>query len=343
MRSKFLMIQMVALFLGATLSADSYCGYDNSDCCDSNGLGVHADWIFWQARVCDLDFAVPFDGTNAIGDVRKVDPDYEHGFRVGVDKTCGCWSFGGNYTYYRARASGAFADLTNGDIAGTRIVPDYSLLTQGTIHNASANWDMNFDTADIMMGYQILSCGCFEANLIGGVKLAYIDQNMNTTYSFTTQGEGPVLNVDAIRQKIDMDAYGASLGFEPSYHLSRCMDLYGVFSYDALIGKFDRTFHYQTTSGANNPVVRANLRDDCWSWIGVANLVVGVRSKWDDMFCGKGSVIFSAGYEFHHWFDAAGFLGHQNVDNTNANLITIDRCLKAMGFDGPFVRLEATF
>lgn len=344
MRQKAIFFQLIALVFGMTLGAECGCGYQNTSCCESRDWGIHVDYTYWKARVCDTDFAIPFDGTNAIGDVRKIDPDYEHGFRIGFDKTCGPWSYGADYTYYRSDARGELLSPTVGDIAGTRIVPAYSALVQGTIDTARADWSMDYDTVDLLVGYHALRCGCFDAKVFGGIKLAYIDQQMNTTYAFTTTGETPVTTTNIIRQKINMDAYGASLGLEPSYRFSRCLDLFGVFSYDALVGKFDRSYTYQQTISNGATTNPADLKDDCWTLVGVANLKVGLRSKWEKAFCGKGSVILSAGYEFQHWFDASGFLGHQNVDSqTGPNLITIDRCLKGMGFDGPFVRLEATF
>lgn len=319
------------------LTAPIY-SYSN-DCCDdcydpccTSGFTVYGDWLYWSPRKCTLDYALPYDGSNAIGKVHSVCPSYDNGYRIGLSKTCDCWTYGINYTHYHSDERSSVTDATNGDLAGTRIIDNYTVLSQGSIQFAKAKWDLDYDVISLYAGYNT-TFNCVDTVIFGGFKFAFIDQKLDTLYTATLSPGSQ----DAIYQKNCLDAYGLTIGLTPSYNLCGCLNAFGTFSYDILAGNFDRTFDYRTsTNGGTTVLERARLKESCWNLLSVFNLSFGLRYDW--MTCDK-NFFLALGYEFHHWVNGFGFLEHQNESGE----ITLDRYHDSLGFDGLFLRAGVSF
>ncbi|GAB4230602.1 MAG: hypothetical protein Tsb0021_08740 [Chlamydiales bacterium] len=312
---------------------------DSYECCDEClNWTVYGDWLYWRARRCQLDYALPFDGSNAIGRVSEVCPKYDNGFRIGVEtKLCDAY-FGIEYTRYKTDATSTLSN-PNGGIAGTQLIDAYTQLSQGSIQLARGDWDLCLDQVDLRMGYQIASECDYEAKVFGGFKFAYIDQDFNSFYSANINPQSEGNNLEYIKQQVKMDGYGLELGMCGSYNLCRCLNFIGLFSYDILAADFDRHYIYETMNVDEGAVLRANLRDSCWKLVSVINLAVGLRYDYQNLFCRDVDLSLSLGYEFHHWINYLGFMEHQNESGE----VTVDRYSDNLGLDGLFLRASLSF
>ena len=321
---------------------------------------MYGDWLYWNVRRCDIDYAVPFSETanllgqlpifDSIGSVKTVCTDYESGYRLGLLKSCGDIDFRIHYTHYQA-------DDTNkatGDLAGTYLnkLNSAILLNERVVQFAKADYDLEYDVVDVEVGYDLDFGRCTQACLFGGFKYANICQDLDIIYSDEEDGLVENARVDKFKTNVDMDAYGVYLGTAACYSILDCINLFGNFSYGALVGEFDQRFkHSETEDFDTNPFrLDTNLNNDCWKLVSNLNLTLGLEYKLATCFCADW--VFAVGYEFHQWFCTLDFMkviaDLENLEDDTegpgftrtVRIVNNDSC---MGFDGLFFRLSASF
>ena len=314
------------------------------DCCDPcGGWNAHVDYLYWTVRNCQMDYAVPYDDDDddglSIGSVKSVHPSYESGVRIGAHKDCGCFTYGIDYTWYRSDTTSTVID-TDGHLAGSYLVDDYTELSQGDIDLARGIYDLDYDVVDLIVGYDLCSGECFDLSMFGGLKFAFIDQELETLYSSSTTIEGESNNYDQANLRSNMDAYGLQFGVNSDYNIWRCVDLYGLFSFDLFAANFDRSFKYiTTTDGGSTTTTHANLTADCWDIVSAINLGVGLKYHVPNCYFKCVDATLSIGYEFHQWLNHPGFMKYTNESGE----ITFDHSLQSLSFDGLVISLDARF
>lgn len=345
-KKSIFLLALAPLFLLSTAKADYY--YDCCPpeycspefCAPCSSWVVYGEWLYWRARRCQLDIA--FDGLpttsadSSTGRVHSVEPSYDHGFRVGFQKYCGDLFLDAFYTYFRNDET---LSVVNTDgLVGTRLIPFSSVITQGGFDLAIGKWDIDYDTVDILVGYQWNRKKCFHPYIFGGFKYASIDQKLRTTYS--EPAELFTGDFDRIIQKLDMDAYGIDLGFGAKYSIFNCFNVFGRFSYDVLLGDFKRRFIYESFLVDTGETTRSiDLHDECWHSISVFNFLFGVGYEHLFTNCWCANLGISVGYEFHQWINQPDFLGILSASTMDQ----LDRHLQSLGFDGLFVRASLGF
>jgi len=304
--------------------------------CDFEGeFTIYGDYLYWRTRRCELDYAVPLDSNEYIGNVYNVCPEYDSGFRVGAKYRCGDMDVEGRYTWFYSSSEDQVTDPTSGNLAGTRIVDEFGDVSQGSIELARANWNIHYNAADALVGYDMDVGNCFDFRLFGGFKYLNIEQNLNVLYATEVDLSG---NLVDIHSDLDMDGYGLTLGFDTLYKVGCGFGIIGTFSYDVLASDFTRREIYRTsTDGGDSFSTNANLHDECWRTISGFNLALGLQ--YDFQLCGCYDLFVAAGYEFHHYLNMADFLGFQSESGET----TFDRQTDGIGFDGLFVRLGIGF
>lgn len=105
-----------------------------SDC----DFSVYTEYLYWE--VCRSDL---------INDDEYVNPDWDHGFRLGGRLSCDCWDLGLRYTYF----------VTDDE-------------------KDDEDYDIDYDVVDIELGYSFCA-DCVRASFrpFAGVKLAWIDED----------------------------------------------------------------------------------------------------------------------------------------------------------------------
>lgn len=314
--------------------------YSDNCCYTDPSWNVYADWLFWRARRSQLDFA--FNGDPGVfgvklpsGSVHAVEPSYDNGFRVGVQKYCGDLFFEGYYTYFRNEESKTAIAL-NGQ-SGTHVVDSLREVNQGNFQLSRGKWNLDYDSVDLLVGYQFNKGRCLRPYLFGGFKYASIDQELTSFYSEDVAVTG---EVDLVKEKIDMSAYGVDIGVGANFSFWSCFNLFAKVSYDALIGDFKRRFTYNISSDGGATFFQdLNLNDQSWNSLSVFNLWFGLG--FDRVFnqCWCSRLSLSIGYEFHQWINQLDFLEVQAESGEN----TFDRHLQSLGFDGLFIRFNVGF
>lgn len=321
---------------------NSRCAYPTSnpcytdDCCEDIGFEIYGDYLYWAARKCDLDYALPYDGTFTIGEVYQVNPSWDSGFRVGLTKDCCPFMFGATYTWYHPVANSSVVNA-DGDLAGTFMIDAITVVNQADIQLARADWNLTYNTLDLLVGYQFCTTPCFNAAILAGFRAAFINQHFNVLYSDEQDLTSPTADADLINMSNRLNGYGLDVGLNASYALSRCIEVFGTASIDVLAGHFDRRFIYTVIEdGGTIENVGIDLTDSCIRSVGVCNIKLGLT--YIARICNFDTSL-SIGYEFHNWFNVSNFLINQN----ESGQITIDDALDCYGFDGLFVRLGLSF
>jgi len=310
---------------------------DMEACSFFDGVTVYGDALYWRVRRSDLDYALNYDTTNAIGQVYSVSPRYDGGFRLGFSKDCGCGEFEARYTYYQANNDNS---ITNdaGFLAGTRLIGDLTSLSQGIIEFAKGAWNFELNELAFLAGHHFCPVTCIDMRVFGGFKTLFLKESFDTLYSTSVDINEVSNKFDTLRQTIEMGSYGVNIGIEGSYFLRSCLSFYGNFSYDFLLGSVERRYFYDNTDDGGQTFTNlASLRDNSWRTISVLNLAVGFQYGIETFYCSD--LIFSFGYELHHLINLADFMQLQDLSGE----INYDRNTNNSGIDGVYVRLSAGF
>lgn len=333
---KYCTLFILLLLSFSPLIGSNYC------CRYSNEWSLNGEWLYWRARRCDLDYAVPslnYPPELFIGDVYEVTPSYDSGFRIGLQKNCGNLFFDAIYTYFRTSASdsayGVGPTEEGVHLSMTHFIDlENTGPPQGEVGLAEGKWKLNYDVVEILAGYAIDHRRCLQSYVFGGFKFASIDQNLQSRYVEVPGGFDQVI---VVNEPINMNAYGVDIGVGAQYEFCR-LTCFGNFSYDALLGDIKRKFTYDGTFNGS-PGNLINLKDQCWRMVSVINVQFGIGYRHLFSNCWCGSATLALGYEFHQWINLPDFLEFQGAGGE----ITFDRHLQSLGFDGLFLRASLSF
>ncbi len=325
------------LFSAISLSADNCDTCNTSDTCEIlySDWTFEADWLYWKARKCNLDYVGINDlPSSFVGKPSDVDLDYDHGFRLALFKCCDCFSFGIRYYDYSTSESDT---TTKGNLAmsATRMNSKFFFRMQpGDMKFARAKYDLDFNMIDLEVSRNLVFCNNFFM-IFGGLKIAFIDQEMDTLYSEdidNPRGDDFV----TVKECNDMQAYGLYIGTEGTWDYCDCFSFFGRLSFGSLLASFDRKFIEDSFEVANKfNDVDYKINDKCFVYNFEYSL--GIEYMICNLFCNDFLIRF--GYEFNTFFgmeDFINFVDAQIPTKTSRNNDTL-------GFDGFFLRLIYEF
>lgn len=333
---------------------------------------ISADWLFWNTRKCGLDYLWPADinrydtvcgdlsttpapfieGTVVTlgkGKPKKIDLDYDSGFRLAGYSLCNDTKVGARYTYYKTDKDDKHTIHGNQDIPYTpsREHPDIKGFVDGiNVDFAKSHFDLELQVVEIEAGRVWKNCGS-SFGFFGGIQAAFIDQEMRTFYQGTSVPFGETSSPEVeprfhtVKEQADLDAYGLYIGGEGRFGYN-CMYVFGRASSAALLGEFDRKFVERefTDPAITDPNFDDQrlvcVRDSEWGTLQHYEVAVGVGYE---TTCNSTDYAFEVGYEIHHWTDMRNFL--QFVDHFEHG--AVNRSTDALGFDGIFVKASASF
>lgn len=333
-------IAILASILPALLftktEANSYSDLSCNPCCDSEWT-VYGDWLYWKAGLKNrLDYAVPVNTSAvAIGKVIRIEPTYKSGFRIGCQYECAPVFYDAFYTrFHHSYADNASATPPN------TLIPTNEPNRNRNYNFIEADWAVDYDTVDLLVGFSMNRCFCIEGYIFGGLKMAFIDQKFsNLNHIITDESQ----SFFGHRQRVNMNAYGGNIGLGATYEVLRCFSFFGSTSIDCLAGNFKRTF--LLTSGSNLlpfTTIQADINDHFWDMITAINLLFGIKYTRSFSDCWCGHIGLAAGYEFHQYFGIPDFLNYSPPPISGLAISSTHDVLD-FSLNGLFVRLSLGF
>ena len=260
-------------------------------------VGVFGEFLYLHPRGADVPFAVPQDGTGAIGTtpvgpVAVADLDYEPGFRAGVFFTLTEDSLI-EVTYTRFESSASNTVTSTAPIVINPLVLFPGTFNAGfTAEQASANYEIDFQLIDadyMVMGH---SCPHFWFGYLLGARYAELTQTFSATFPFA-----PPDGTTSVNTNVDFTGAGVRIGLIGERMLipGTGFRVYGSGILSALVGEFDAT--YTQTNQFNGVEVSTSISED--RIVPIADLELGFA--W---LGPEGHLRLSAGYMVSAWFNS---------------------------------------
>ncbi len=324
--------------MAAPLIGQQYCCDYNNNCCDTGSdycANVFVDWLYWNVRDCNLDFAATGDDATileASGRLVSVDTEYESGFRVGAFTPFCSYEIG--FVYTRFHNDHNCDDVTrisqaDGNLNSTALPEQVGL---NAINEAESDYEVEFDQLDIAFVRHHQPQWLCNTNVTvgGGLRFAWIDRERNIEYRSTNDNA-------KVFQKTENDLYGVFVGLATDTQFCECFSFLGEFSIAAFVAENERKT--RVTSTLTSPVTDFFLEDDC-GHCAVANINLALGLAFDFNCLCDACARLAVGYEFHNWLNLPNFISPQEAVN---NAWQLDRYYGSLGFDGLFLRLAVSF
>lgn len=291
------------------------------DCCDNDAKwSANVDYLLWKTNRSELyldtdngsDAADVAEGSRRDCGVRYINPDHESGWRIGLNRACGCWDFGVRYTSYYDSGKVKKSRKHHGDYMEEYTARDASDdVAQGGNGGKKTKYSIDVDMLDVELGYpSALNCGCCGTiRPFVGAQWAWIDE------------KGKIF--DYFKGKLKFKGRGLYLGADAEWN---------VCNYDFCGCVVPITLVTRASTGILDSEFTVKGRDcddrkkECL-YVTHHELFAGLAFRFCDVGCGDLDVVI--GYEtqtFNNWreFDS-------NDD------------LAALGFGGMTLRLAMDF
>jgi len=301
------------------------------DCCCAD-WNFYADWLYWRTKRSGLDYAIEGEiGTNPTGKLECVDPGYDSGVRIGLNKRCGCWDYGLRWTsYYNSESDKT--TCPDHDIVRVRGSNEYVSAGLTTLALAKSKYKIDLDIIDFGVGY-LYQCDCYAIRPYAGFELAYIDQSIDSV--FANELDISSSGADLVREDVDMDAYGLYFGIQGAWDICWCFYGFADLGGAILLGDFDSKWSvHKFDNGFKGDLATKTKKSRCLS---ITRCDAALGLGYDFCTCGCLDLSVEVGYEIHKWHDMPDFI--QPYDKNEF----FNRNMSNLSFDGLFVRLNAQF
>lgn len=271
---------------------DAACG----DCCGPT-WSVFGEFLYWRARGVEVPYAVPIDGPIVappsypvqIGRVATADPEYQPGARVGLSRAFDeRASLRAMYTFYESETSDQTTLPPSSPYVLRSLVTHPGTWTAASDGlDAQANYDIDFQIADIDYRCVFLCGPQTELAYFGGVKYVHLEQDFAAQFD--------VLGTELVNTRINFDGGGIRLGLEGERRARNMGFLvYGRAAANFVAGEFHAD--YLQRDGSRGVVVDTGLTESRVITILDLELGIGWASP------GNGFRI-TGGYMVSGWFN----------------------------------------
>lgn len=353
---------MLALGLVVVAPVQADCSNDSCDCngpcftscCDWNlcpnlcsDFSISAELLIWKPCFTNLDYGYTTSSTFAAdtatsGRYKYVDPSWQPGFRIRMDKDnvwCNGWDFNAAYTYINASdSSGVSSSVTDG-VQSTRIPPSIGINLASAPFSLRANSHLQYRNLDLLFATDYMCCPCQKLTPFFGVQWLRVDNN--TQQKLTDSIAAPNTNYYAAKWTGDTWAVGWKMGSRFNYVLCDCLDLDVVASGSLLAGMHKNVLTVRELTGASsaNHTNWQFKSDDCAcipSW----DFSVGL--SYAQCFCGM-QFQFKIAYEFVQLIGMPSPASLFGVSTTNTVAQRGAPNDGTLGFHGVNLGVTATF
>jgi len=302
-------------------------------CC---GVGTHyshfyGEALYLRARNAEVTYAVPADGPIAagqptaiqVGDLGVLDPDYELGFRAGLNLALDTVSsIDVRYTL--------FESLTHNEASAEAPRVLRSLVTHPSTATAAqdgqaakADLEIDFDMVDVSFRQLFKCCDLLSVNYVIGGRYAKLEQQFDA--EFLKNG------LETVSTDIDFDGAGLRLGLETQrFSCRNQLHVYANGYASFLAGRF-RARYFQGDAFDQEVV---NAEWEAGRIVPILDLEAGVG--WTS---NSGKLSLSAGYMVSAWFNTVTTQDYIRAIQTNDYLNLSDMT----SFDGLQARFAYRF
>jgi len=293
------------------------------------GFSLSADFIYWEARQANLDFA-----QSGVVNTETIEIDsqgqtyypgfqYQPGFKVGaaVDLGHDNWDLSAEYTWLNGSGE---KTSTSAPYATTTLTNTRNIYADTGTHlliEADGNWGFHYNFIDLVMGRDYYISQNLTLRPYFGLAGAWNNQSSLVHYTYASSS---TVNETFISQSYGQKYWG--VGFDSGINTAWCFDdnwsIYGDFSVMNLWSRFktyekETNYDYNTdgTVDYTNPNVDYNTEAVQYGLQNVIDIQMGIRwgMRFDDDAMG---ISFQAGWDQQVWINHAKYA-------TNASNLSI--------------------
>lgn len=229
------------------VSGHEGCGHATCEpgCCSrvycGHRCGVFGDILVLKARGVDVAYGIPLDGIDPnvavpVGPVGVANPDYEPGFRVGFNwAMSSCASLTGTFTWFESHSSSAIA-IEQPNVIHSLLTHPNTLSAATNSQAASADYDIDFQLADVDYRALFSASPWHEINWLVGVRYAHLDQDFQSRQQINA-------GITSVTTESTFDGVGPRFGLEGErFSRHSGFSLYGRGIVSFLAGRFDARY-----------------------------------------------------------------------------------------------------
>lgn len=192
-------------------------------------LFIYGDYLYWRAAEDGLNLSQK--GSPSIGNIQKIDPNFDSGFRVGLGLNFprAGYDLGGYWTSFATRATNS----SSGTSFPLWAEPNFSSLKTSGAEKSS--WHLKMNLIDLEWGRDSWFGGNFSCKPFFSLRAALFDQNLSMNFSYQTTP----LSLGAIDAKSDFLGGGLRGGANGRWTFPYGFALYGQASGSLLYGQFE--------------------------------------------------------------------------------------------------------
>ena len=315
------------------IACGSLCSRKCPECC---GVGTHyttiyGEALYLRARSAEVAYAVPVDGPIVagqpapiqVGNIGLLDPDYELGFRAGVNLALDTVSsIDVRYTLFESLTEGESSAIAPFALRSLVTHPATASAAQDAL-SAVASLEIDYDTIDVRYRHLLKCSDVFAANYVIGGRYSKLEQQFDVEFL--------KLGTENVSTDVDFDGAGIQLGLETQrFSCRNQLHIYANGYASFLAGRF-RARYFQGQSF--DPEV-VNAEWEAGRVVPVLDLECGVG--WTST---GGKFRLNAGYMVSAWFNSVSSQEYINAIQTNNFLDLTD----TMWFDGLQARVSFQF
>ena len=316
--------------------------HDRNCCCDScvpwwsHRGSIFGEFLYLHATDADIAHAqqqngIGGAGTVPFGRIGTVDPDYEPGIRIGINKAfSNCSSVVASYTFYESQAIDLLVPPVipgGGGAVGSFVHHPGAALTASN-GPVNSTYDIDFQQAEIEYRSLWKANSRYAINWSRGFRYGHLEQDFSQSGIFNGGTAGPI----ETRTNVDFDGGGLKFGVDGEHRVGRgSFSIYGKLGVSPMSGTVQADYRMTDTSG---PVL---LADAVWKddrFITLLDYEAGIN--WTSP-CGKWR--FSSGYTASHWFNAVTTAEFINAVQAN----NYDSAEGTISFSGLNARIERSW
>jgi hypothetical protein len=305
----------------------------------TSGLKLSFDYLYWRTCKDNLNYAARIlvkDDKISDLSLKRIGDTWHAGYRATLGYSpCETYTALVRYTNYQndAKATTCPSEKPLVHIAPTR-PPFAKDCLQGCLEPIKAHYTLDLQLLDLELGSHTSPYGAcsFSIQPYGLLRIASIKQSISSSYR--------EVNASAhyIKEKNNLEGYGALAGAKALFRAFCCMDFFGRVALGGFYGTsklhLEETVFDQKTAALNNPYhIKAKLCSPFFT----TEVAGGIRIELYELF--NSLLSLEVGYELNGFFDMQDFLSFIE----NGQIVQFSHSKSNLRFDGAFMRLAATF